>query len=288
MPAQPAYITRNRYGTFYFRIVVPLPVRTALGLQREIRRSLKTDSQRLAIRRARQYAALFDAVFDKVSSVTNRDNYIPTEEDLLLLNEEIERSGQTDSWGAWASEPTELAQSSKSSLSDDVWRKLDEQQRWDAIAVLLNGEASRGIHAHQRETAERLYAKGRTWPFVKFSKRLPQLLYDLEPTSSDSPPIAASAPALGKAPAKPESSGPTLYELWELQREAEKRLNKKKSPSAHVDERGHARRLNILSGNRPFGTLSLEDINQLYPLTQKVKAFRGGKYRLRTHRLSQS
>lgn len=277
MPAQPAYITRNRHGTFYFRIVVPLPVRTALGLQREIRRSLKTDSQRLAIRRARQYAARFDAVFDKVLSVTDRDDYILTEEDLLLLNEEIERAGQADSWGTWATGPTELAQPSESALSDDEWRKLDEQQRWDAIAALLNGEASRGIHAHQRETAERLFSIGRTWPFVKFSRRLPQMLYNLEPASSGSSSITTSAPVPGKAPAKPEPSGPTIYELWQLQREAEKRLNKKKSPSAHVDEQGHARRLNILSGNRPFGSLSLEDINQLYLLTQQVKAVRGGK-----------
>lgn len=66
MPAQPAYITRNRHGTFYFRIVVPLPLRSALGFQREIRRTLKTDSQRLALRRARQFAARYEAVFDKV------------------------------------------------------------------------------------------------------------------------------------------------------------------------------------------------------------------------------
>ncbi|WP_369403324.1 DUF6538 domain-containing protein [Pseudomonas syringae group genomosp. 3] len=61
MPAQPSHITINRHRTYYFRIriiiVVPKPVRAALGLQREIRRSLKTDSLRLALRRARQYAA---------------------------------------------------------------------------------------------------------------------------------------------------------------------------------------------------------------------------------------
>lgn len=105
MPAQPAYITLNRHGTFYFRIVVPLPVRTALGLQREIRSSLKTDSQRLAIRRARQYAARFDAVFDKVLSVIDHDDY--TEEELISLAEEVEQTGKADSWGAWASWPTE-------------------------------------------------------------------------------------------------------------------------------------------------------------------------------------
>lgn len=277
MPVQPAYITRNRHGTFYFRMVVPLPVRNVLGMRREIRRSLKTDSQRLALRRARQYAARFDAVFDKVLNVVDRNDYIPTDDDLRLLNEEIERADQTVAWGAWASGPVELAQPTKSTLSDDEWRELDERQRWDAIAALLNGEASRGIQPHQREIAERLYASGRSWPFVRFNKRLPQMLYDLEPTSSGTLPFATAAPQTGQKPANLEPDGPTIYELWQLQREAEERLNKKKSPSAHVDEQGHARRLNILSGNRPFGSLSLEEINQLYLLTQQVKAVPGQK-----------
>lgn len=277
MPAQPAYLTRNRHGTFYFRIVVPLPIRNALGIGREIRRSLKTDSQRLALRRARQYAARFDAVFDGVLSVVDHNDYILTDDDLLLLNEEIERADQAISWGAWASGPAEQAQPSQSALSDEEWRQLDEQQRWNAIAALLNGEASRGIHAHQQETAERLYAKGRNWPFVNFSKRLPQMLYDLEPTSLGSLPVATVAPKEGQVPAKSEPNGPTIYELWQLQRENEERLNKRKSPSAYVDEQGHARRLNILSGNKPFGSLSLDEINQLYLLTQQVKAIPGHK-----------
>lgn len=275
MPAQPAYITQNRHGTFYFRIVVPLPVRTVLGLQREIRRSLKTDSQRIALRRARQYAARFDAVFDRVLSVIDRDDY--TEEALISLAEELEQAGKPDSWGAWASWPTEPAQPAKSALSDEDWRQLDEQQRWNAIAALLNGEASRGIQEHQQEIAQQLYDEGRALPFVVFRKRLPKVLLRLKPASSGRSSNAAARPTTANAPAQSEPSGPTIYELWELQREAEKRLNKKKSPSAHVDEQGHARRLNILSGNRPFGSLSLEDINQLYLLTQQVKAVHGKK-----------
>lgn len=275
MPAQPAYITRNRHGTFYFRIVVPSPLRSVLGFQREIRRTLKTDSLRLALRSARQFAARHEAAFDRALSLLSNDDC--TEEEILSAIEEIERAGKPQTWGAWASESTEPIPQPKSTLPDDYWHNLDEQQRWDAIAALLNGDASRGIQDHQRATAERLYAKGRAWPFVKFSKRLPQMLYDLELASSGSSAIAVSAPMPGKAPAIPESSGPTLYELWQLQREADERLNKKKSPSAHVDEQGHARRLNILSGNRPFASLSLEDINQLYLLTQQVKAVRGGK-----------
>jgi len=58
MPTNPSYLTVDRHGTDYFRLVVPKPLRSAFGSQREIRRSLKTDSQRLALCRARQYAAI--------------------------------------------------------------------------------------------------------------------------------------------------------------------------------------------------------------------------------------
>jgi bifunctional DNA-binding transcriptional regulator/antitoxin component of YhaV-PrlF toxin-antitoxin module len=49
MPVQPAFLTQNRHGIYYFRIVIPKPLRAAFGLQREIRRTLKTDSARLAL-----------------------------------------------------------------------------------------------------------------------------------------------------------------------------------------------------------------------------------------------
>lgn len=97
MPAQPAYITRNRHGTFYFRIVVPSPLRSALGFQREIRRTLKTDSQRLALRRARQFAARYEAAFDKALRVLSNDER--TEEEILSAIDEIERAGKPQTWG---------------------------------------------------------------------------------------------------------------------------------------------------------------------------------------------
>ncbi|MGI9804240.1 DUF6538 domain-containing protein [Pseudomonas aeruginosa] len=48
MKPSPSYLTRNRHGTFYFRIVIPRPLRALLHGQREVRRTLKTDSERLA------------------------------------------------------------------------------------------------------------------------------------------------------------------------------------------------------------------------------------------------
>lgn len=73
MKSSPSYLTLNRHGTFYFRIVVPKQLRAQLNGQREVRRTLRTDSERLARRRARQFAARYEAIFDKVVSVQERD-----------------------------------------------------------------------------------------------------------------------------------------------------------------------------------------------------------------------
>ncbi|MGJ7458721.1 DUF6538 domain-containing protein [Halomonas sp. RA08-2] len=52
MPSNlPPYVIRSRSGVFYFRIVVPAPLRPMIG-KREIRRSLRTRSKREAILKA--------------------------------------------------------------------------------------------------------------------------------------------------------------------------------------------------------------------------------------------
>ncbi len=43
----PNYLTRNRHGIFYFRIVIPASLRPPVNGKREVRRSLRTDSERL-------------------------------------------------------------------------------------------------------------------------------------------------------------------------------------------------------------------------------------------------
>ncbi|WNI07708.1 DUF6538 domain-containing protein [Pseudomonas putida] len=73
MKPSPSYLTLNRHGTFYFRIVIPCSLRMLFNGQREIRRTLKTDSHRLARKRARQFVARFESAFDKVVSVIERD-----------------------------------------------------------------------------------------------------------------------------------------------------------------------------------------------------------------------
>ncbi|WP_341786422.1 DUF6538 domain-containing protein [Pseudomonas juntendi] len=65
MKQSPSYLTLNRHGTFYFRFVIPRPLRALLKRQREVRRTFETDSYRLAQKSARQYAARYEATFDK-------------------------------------------------------------------------------------------------------------------------------------------------------------------------------------------------------------------------------
>lgn len=87
MKPSPSYLTRNRHGTFYFRIVIPRPLRALLHGQREVRHTLKTDSERLARKRARQYVARYEAVFDKVVNMVERDELGLTEADYKELME---------------------------------------------------------------------------------------------------------------------------------------------------------------------------------------------------------
>ena len=277
MPAQPAYITRNRHGTFYFRIVVPSPLRSALGFQREIRRSLKTDSQRLALRRARQFTARYEAVFDKVLSVIDRDDYQPTAEDLELFEAEIERAGEPGAWGAWASEPTEPTQSSESVLSDADWQEIDVQQRRSAIAKALTGSSVREIPESQRALADQLYERGISLPATRFRLLLPKLIDELALQHFHAPECAKKPPVPVHQP-EPRSDAPTLYQLWEQHWRTQARLTKgKKVERTKDDEQGHACRLNILSGNKPINQLTLDDFNRIYLQILDIRASPGRK-----------
>jgi integrase len=251
-------------------------LRSAFGLQREIRRSLKTDSLRLALRRARQYAARFETAFDKVLGVVDQDDYEPSDEDHELLMEELNRASQTELWSSHSSNSVEPAPAYKSTLTEEEWRELEEQQKRGDIAKVLTGHAKRPIPERQQELAEQLYTSGLNLPRLQFQRLLPKLIDRLVLRQLRAPAQAVATPASASAQAEPQPDGPTLYELWELQRETEKRLNKKKSISAHKDEHGHASRLCILSGNKPFGSLTLKDIDQIYLLTSQVKTVRGG------------
>ncbi|MFT5706832.1 MAG: hypothetical protein ACI9ES_001120 [Oceanospirillaceae bacterium] len=60
MARQPAFICKNRYGTYYFRGIIPKHLRSLFRNQKEIRVTLSTDSRKRAIYLARSAKVEFD------------------------------------------------------------------------------------------------------------------------------------------------------------------------------------------------------------------------------------
>ncbi|ENY76466.1 phage integrase-like protein [Pseudomonas putida TRO1] len=272
MPAHPAYLTLNRHGTYYFRLVVPKPLRSAFGLQREIRRSLKTDSQRLALRRARQYIARYEAIFDRILAVVEKDDYQPSDEDYELFLAQIEKAEAHTGWST--AKPSEVPTEFKSQLSDREWQEVENSQRKAAIAQALAGNPSRPVPEGSQELAEHVFTEGRPLPLRMFRKLLPELIERLA-LHHQNPPTPTTTQAIQQT----EPDGPTLYEIWQLQWENQERLNKGRQKSARTkeDEQGHARRLNILSDNKPINQLTLTDFEQIYLSICNIRTNRGSE-----------
>lgn len=62
------YMCKNRHGTYYARFIIPKPLQPHFKNKKEIRRSLKTDSRKLAIKRARIYRVEFESIVDQLMS----------------------------------------------------------------------------------------------------------------------------------------------------------------------------------------------------------------------------
>ncbi len=58
------YICQNRHGTYYARLIIPKTFQNQFNNKREIRRSLQTDSRKLAIKKARGYRVKFETLID--------------------------------------------------------------------------------------------------------------------------------------------------------------------------------------------------------------------------------
>ena len=62
------YMCKNRHGTYYARFIIPKMLREHFKNKNEIRRSLQTDSRKLAVKRARAYRVEFENIIDKLMS----------------------------------------------------------------------------------------------------------------------------------------------------------------------------------------------------------------------------
>ncbi|MFL9815478.1 site-specific integrase [Stutzerimonas sp. VN223-3] len=271
MKFAPTYLTRNRHGTFYFRMVIPATLRPLVNGKREIRRSLKTDSERLALKRARQHAVRFDSIFDRASRMTEHNNYEPSQEDFDVFEELCGRtSNGAGLWSSAASQP----QAIKQPLSDS---EIEERQRRHCIAELLTGRHDRPIPNAQKTLAQQLLELSRPYQPTELRTALPKLrdalaLRDIAPAAA----IAASAPTPASG-LKPEASEWTLYQVWEEELRQEHELKDTKSggpvnnEGTRKDYDRKARCATILTNHKPVGSLTKDDWRQAYRNACKLK-----------------
>jgi integrase len=67
----PNFICRNRHGTYYFRFIIPVALRSHFSNKREYRCSLQTDSKKLAAKRAKIYRIRLDLLFEKPQTMSD-------------------------------------------------------------------------------------------------------------------------------------------------------------------------------------------------------------------------
>lgn len=264
----PSYLSLNRHGTYYFRIVIPSPIRALIHGKREIRRSLKTDSQRLALKRARQHAVRFESVFDRVLRMTAQDEYEPSAEDLALLEELLSKPEV----GVWADTNEASKTSPEPQLSDS---QLEAQQRRREVERLLTGAYHRPIPSAQEPLARRLLELSRPYQPTELRAILPRLrdelvLRDLSPehTASSSKDAPRHDPAMADW---------TLYQVWEHQLARDRADTSSKGGQANhggtLEERKRrARVMTVLTQHKPVTQLSKQDWQAAYDAARKMKS----------------
>lgn len=162
MQRNPSYLTLNRHRTFYFRIVIPQHLRFLLSERREIRRTLKTDSLTLARRRARQYAARYQAAFDRVTNVIERDELGLSEDDYTELLDQMPDF----------SSPTIADKAPEPILSND---EIEARQRRREVERLLTGVYGRPIPSEQESLAQHLLELSLPYMPTELGAVLPKL-----------------------------------------------------------------------------------------------------------------
>lgn len=91
-----SYMCQNRHGTYYARFIIPKSLRQFFKNKSEIRRSLQTDSKRLATKRARVFRVEFDDIVDKLmkqpSSKASAERAKRMTEELFAKEEAVQRT----------------------------------------------------------------------------------------------------------------------------------------------------------------------------------------------------
>lgn len=274
MKPSPSYLTRNRHGTFYFRIVIPRPLRALLNGQREVRRTLRTDSERLARRRARQFAARYEAAFDKVVSVLERDELGLTEADYEELMRLVPDTKPTPDF----SSPRDESRPVEPILSE---KESEARQRRREVERLLTGAYGRPIPLELEQTAQQLLELARTYQPTELRAALPRLRDELSLRRL----IPADAGAgAGAAPASPSTTridpamaNWTLFQVWQHRLELDQADTAEQSGQANYagsleQNKRFARVITVLTDHRPVHSLSKQDWQVAYDSARRMKA----------------
>ena len=264
----PSYVSLNRHGTYYFRIVIPAPVRARLQCKREIRRSLKTDSQRLALKRARQHAVHFESVFDRVLRMSAKDGYEPSEDDWKVFDE-LTAQSQIGIWGDAEKVP---CASQEPMLSAP---EIEARQRRREVERLLTGAYYRPIPAAQEPLARRLLELSNSYLPTELRVVLPRLrdelvLRDLATESEPSTP----KPALCSDPVRAQW---TLYEVWQHQLARDRADTSSKGGQANhggtLEERERrARVMTVLTQHKAVSSLTKQDWQDAYDAARRMRS----------------
>lgn len=268
MKLLPSYLSLNRHGTYYFRMVIPAPVRKLLQGKREIRRSLKTDSQRLAVKRARQHAVRLESVFDRVLSMTAQDDYEPSDEDWKLFDE-LTGENQHGVWGEAELRPQDPPEPKLSNA------EIETRQRRSEVERLLAGAYHRPIPPEQEPLARRLLELSAPYQPTELRTVLPRLRDELVLQNIA---LDSQAPTLKDAvcPA-PDKAHWTLYEVWQHQLARDRADSSSKGGQANhggtLEERERrARVMTVLTNHRPVMSLTKHDWQDAYDAARKMRS----------------
>ena len=69
------YMCKNRHGIYYARFIIPKHLQSHFSNKKEIRRTLQTDSRKLAIKRARAYRVKFESIVDELMTKLEKGTY---------------------------------------------------------------------------------------------------------------------------------------------------------------------------------------------------------------------
>lgn len=272
MKSSPTYLTLNRHRTYYFRMVIPAALRQLVNGKREIRRSLKTDSQRLALKLARQHAVHFESIFDRALRMTEQNDYEPSLEDFDLY-EELHSEPKRTVAGAWSN--TTCPPKKPEPLLTDA--EIEEQQRRRCIAELLTGRYDRPIPSEQEMLARQLLEHSRPYMPTELQTALPKLrdalaLRDLTPSNMGAAEAAKPAPKHD-----PAMADWTLYQVWQHQLERDRADTSSRGGQANhggtrEERERRARVMTVLTQHKPVIQLSKNDWQTAYDAARKMKS----------------